>query len=84
MIFDAIGMVGVILLIYAYYLLQMEKITIKEVKYSLLNALGSTLIIISLIFSFNLSSFMIESFWLLISLIGIVKHLKSRRHEKTG
>ena len=39
---------------------------------------GALLIIISLCFEFNLSAFLIEFFWLLISAIGIRKFLVNR------
>jgi len=76
---DIVGTVGVGIVIYAYYLLQTERITIKELKYSIMNIVGSLLIIVSLIFNFNFSSFMIESFWVLISCIGVIRHIKSKK-----
>jgi len=42
-------------------------------KYSCLNAIGASAVLFSLYFKFNLSAFIIELFWLLISLIGVVK-----------
>lgn len=82
MIYDLIGIIGVALLIYAYFLLQTERISIQNVKYSLMNMAGSILIIISLVEEFNLPSFIIESFWVLISGIGVVRYIKNRFKKK--
>jgi hypothetical protein len=46
--------------------------------YSIVNGLGACGIIYSLFFEFNLSAFVIESFWLAISLYGIFRTLGHR------
>jgi len=78
LIYDVIGLIGVSIVVYAYFLLQTEKLTIKDIKYSLMNAIGSIFIIISLLINFNLPSLIIEGFWVLISFIGIIRHIKNR------
>lgn len=78
MIYDVVGVIGVTVLIYAYFLLQTERISIQNVKYSLMNVAGSSLIIISLIEDFNLPSFIIELFWVLISCVGVIRYIKKR------
>jgi len=55
-------------------LLQTEKIKSECLLYSLLNASGASLIIVSLIYNFNFSAFIVEFFWVLISLYGIGKY----------
>ena len=72
---DFIGNIGVFLIILAYLLLQLERIRSNDLVYSLLNLFGAVLIIISLIQEFNLSAFVIEVFWVIISFIGIVRFL---------
>lgn len=76
--FDLVGNIGVLLMVIAYLLLQLEKLSSSVVSYLLLNAVGAVLVIISLIFRFNLSAFLMEVFWLLISLYGLSKSLFSR------
>lgn len=73
--YDIIGSVGVAIIIFAYVLLQIERLRSDELTYSLLNAVGATLILISLCYSFNFPSFVVEFFWLVISLFGIGKYL---------
>jgi len=77
--YDFVGNVGVFLLLAAYLLLQLNKLSSNQISYSILNGLGAILIIVSLIFEFNLSAFAIEFFWLLISLVGIVNYYRSRK-----
>lgn len=73
--YDFVGITGTSFIIATYVLLQIEKIRSESLLYSLLNAVGASLIIVSLIFNFNLSAFIVEFFWLLISLFGIGKTL---------
>ncbi len=77
-IFDLIGNVGVFLIIFSYLLLQTNKIKSTDVRYSLMNVFGAIFVIISLIENFNMSAFVIEAFWVLISIIGIVKYFKKK------
>ena len=83
-LFDLAGFIGVLLIIMAYLLLQLEKLPSSSPRYSLLNAAGALLIIISLIFAFNLSAFIVEAFWFLISLVGLWKALSRRKHSQPG
>jgi len=77
--FDLVGNIGVLLMVIAYLLLQLEKLSSSAVSYLLLNAVGAILVIISLRFRFNLSAFFMELFWLLITLYGLAKPLFSKR-----
>ena len=71
---DFLGNIGVLVLMTAYLLLQLNRLNASGLLYSLLNLLGASLIIISLIADFNLSAFVMEVFWVLISLVGIIRH----------
>ena len=71
--YDFVGTIGTAVIIVTYILLQTERIKSSSLIYSLLNAAGAAMIIVSLLFSFNFPAFMVEFFWLLISLFGIVK-----------
>lgn len=73
--FDILGTLGVAVIIGTYVLLQAEKLSSDSLAYSLLNAIGASLIIVSLYFNFNIPAFIVEFFWLLISLFGIGKSL---------
>ena len=73
--YDFVGILGTAFIIGTYIFLQLERIRSESLLYSSLNALGASLIIVSLIFNFNFSAFIVEFFWLLISLFGIGKSL---------
>jgi len=75
---DFLGNIGVALIIISYLFLQLGRVSSTSLKFSLVNALGALLIIISLLNQFNLSAFIIEAFWLLISLMGITRFLIKR------
>ena len=70
---DLVGGAGVALIIGAYLALQLERIDPKGAPFSLYNALGSALVIVSLTAEFNLSAFLVEAFWLAVSLLGLVR-----------
>lgn len=72
--YDLVGTIGVGIIILTYILLQTEKIRSEQLSYSLLNAIGASLIIFSLVFNFNFSAFVVEFFWVLISIYGIGKY----------
>jgi len=74
---DFIGNIGVAVIILSYLALQLERIDSRSFLFSTLNGAGAVLVIISLMFEFNLSAFVIEAFWFLVSLLGIVRRLKS-------
>lgn len=76
--FDIAGLVGVVLIIVAYLLLQLGKLPSTAPSYSLLNAVGAFLVMVSLLFDFNLSAFLMEAFWFLISVFGLLRPLFSR------
>jgi hypothetical protein len=77
--FDLAGFIGVLLIIFAYLLLQLDKLPSSSPQYSLLNAAGALLIMVSLVFKFNLSAFIVEAFWFLISLLGLWRSFISRK-----
>ena len=76
--YDVVGSIGVGLIILTYTALQLEKIRSDTLVYSLLNALGASLILISLVYSFNFAAFIVEFFWMLISVYGIAKYFWKR------
>jgi hypothetical protein len=75
---DLIGNIGVVVLIIAYLMLQLDKLSSNGLAYSLLNAIGAACIVISLLGNFNLSAFIIEVFWVLISFVGIYRYFRMR------
>ena len=76
---NIIGTAGSFLIVITYLLLQLKKMQVSDARYSILNAMGAAGILYSLTVEFNFSAFLIESFWLAISLFGIFQSLKATR-----
>ena len=77
-LYDFIGNIGIIMILSAYAGLQAGQMSALQVRYNLLNMVGAGFILISLLFKFNLSAFIIELAWLFISLYGLAKSLRYR------
>lgn len=77
-LYDFLGTIGTIIIIGTYVLLQFGKIKSENLIYSILNAVGASLIVVSLIWNFNFSAFTVEFFWVLISIYGIAKYFLKR------
>jgi len=75
---DLIGLTGVALLIITYALLQLDKIDPKGFWYSFNNLVVAILVTVSLVYTPNLASIVIEVFWFLISLYGVVMFFKRK------
>ena len=73
---DLIGNIGVVILIITFLMLQLNKIPSDGLAYSVLNAIGASLIVVSLLYDFNFSALLMEVFWVLISLLGIYRYFR--------
>jgi len=62
-------------------MLQFDKIDSKGFWYSFNNLVVAMLLMINLYFKPNLSSIIIEVFWILLSIYGLVNYYKSRSRE---
>ena len=80
---DLLGNIGVVAILVCYLLLQTGRMSADHLSYSVLNGVGALLIILSLTFEFNLSAFLMEFFWLLISLYGIYRVWRNHRSRPT-
>ena len=76
---DIAGIIGAILVVGAYFLNQIGRLPSESLIFPIVNMIGSSLIVWSLLYDFNAGAFVIEACWVLISLIGIIRHLIIRR-----
>lgn len=77
---DWAGLIGVALVLVAFFLLQAHKLSGQGYTYQVMNLLGAFGILLSLIFGmFNLSAFVQELAWFLISVYGIVRGVRARK-----
>jgi hypothetical protein len=78
-LFDAAGLIGVILILAAYAAVQARALDATRPPALVMNLIGSSLILLSLTRAFNLSAAIVEAAWALIALLGLVRFLVQRR-----
>lgn len=76
---DFVGNLGVLLILGSYLLVQLRRLSATSIGYTAANGLGAAFVLYSLLFDFNLSAFVIEAAWLLISLFGLLRIWRERR-----
>ena len=72
-LYDFAGNIGIVFVMITYLFLQLGRLKSTSFRFSMLNAIGALLIMISLLDQFNFSAFVIEVFWLIISIVGLVR-----------
>jgi hypothetical protein len=77
--YDWAGLVGVVMTLVAFYLLQAGRLRGDGLSYQLMNAFGAFAVLLSLLYAFNLSAFVLEGLWLGISIYGIARGRRMRR-----
>ena len=76
--YDWAGLIGVGLTLAAFFLLQDGRMRGDALPYQLMNALGAFAVLLSLLYAFNLSAFVLEGLWLAISIYGITRGRRAR------
>ena len=77
--YDWVGMAGTLMVLAAFFLLQAGRVSGTGIVYQLLNLFGAGGVLLSLLGTFNVSVFLLEFTWVLISGYGIVRSFRSRR-----
>ena len=75
---NVVGIIGVIIILWAYGLLQADKLTVANFSFSAVNFIGSMMILFSLLYHWNLPSVIIEIAWLGISGFGILRTIRKK------
>ena len=79
--YDWIGILGTLMVLAAFFLLQAGRLTGTGLVYQLLNLFGAGGVLVSLLGTFNVSVFLLEAAWVAISAYGIARTLKLRRRS---
>ncbi len=82
--YDLVGLVGSVLVVGSYFLLQSGRLAGTGLPYQSINIVGSACILVSLIGGFNLAVALLQCTWIAISLYGIARGLARRRDEARG
>ncbi|HNU68979.1 MAG TPA: hypothetical protein PKG82_07485 [Myxococcota bacterium] len=77
-----VGMVGAAMILLAYLLLQMGRMTTEGLWYTVVNLVGSLMILFSLFFDFNLPALFIEVVWISVSVVALVRLFMKRRRAR--
>ena len=81
--YDWVGIAGTLMVLAAFFLLQAGRVSGTGIVYQLLNPFGAGGVLLSLLGTFNVSVFLLEFTWVLISGYGIVRSFRSRRVAPT-
>jgi len=76
--YDGAGLLGVSTILVAYFLLQSGRMRGDALTYQLMNTFGAFALLISLLYAFNLSAFVMEAAWLVVSIYGIARGRRRR------
>ena len=71
---DVAGVVGSVIVIVAYFATQAGWFGANDPRFAWANLAGAVLIIYSLTVDFNLAAFVMEIFWILISVFGLARY----------
>ena len=82
--YDWVGMLGTLMVLGAFFLLQAGHIHGNRLAYQLLNLFGAAGILVSLIGSFNISVFLLEAAWVAVSLYGMVRSIRKPSAPPAG
>ena len=76
--YDLVGLGGTLAILVAFFLLQSRRLSGTGLVYQLLNLFGAAGVLVSLLGTFNLSVFLLESAWVVVSAYGIVRSIRDR------
>ena len=75
---DTAGLVGVLMILFAYAGAQLGRMEPRNAPALLLNLAGAGLILWSLLYRFNLAAFLMEAAWALVALFGLIRVIVRR------
>ena len=76
---DLIGSIGTLIVTAAYFATQMRVLNSEDLLFPVANLIGSLFMAYSLVYAFNLASALMELFWILISITGIINYLRRKK-----
>ena len=76
--YDWVGVAGTLMVLAAFFLLQAGRLRGTGLVYQLLNLFGASGVLVSLLGKFNVSVFLLELTWVLISAYGIARSFGRR------
>ncbi len=78
---DIIGIIGTLMIVLAYFLMQNGKMHGTSWSYLWLNLAGALMLLYSLFWFWNLASVIIEIFWIGITIYGMIKKIRDGKND---
>lgn len=78
-LFNLIGLIGTGIYFTSYALLSAGKLNGNGAKYIVINALAASCVLISLFHDWNLASAIIQTGWIILSLVGLYRLARKKR-----
>ena len=78
-LYAATGIIGAVIVMIAYFATQTGSLRADDPRFAIANLAGAVLIMISLYAAWNLPAFIMEVFWILISLYGLVRYYRVKQ-----
>ncbi len=78
LILNAGGVFGVLMMLVAYAGIHFDRLDPKRAAALLMNLIGSSLVLLSMLHAFNLSAFLMEAAWAVIAAFGLVRLVLKR------
>ncbi len=80
--YDWIGILGTLMVLFAYYLLQAERLKGNGLTYQMLNLFGAAGVLASLYGGFNIAVFVLMVLWIVITAYGLTRRVMERNAPK--
>jgi hypothetical protein len=81
-ILSYLGVLGAVMCVLAYFLLERGKVSAEGIPYYFMNGFGAFLVLVAVLYSFDggdMGAIVQELCWVIISLMGMFKVLKMKR-----
>lgn len=79
---DWIGVIGVGMILFAFYLNTREKVHANDLLFILLNLVGASLACLASVLIDYIPFVILEAVWALVSLNSLIKYLKIHKHDR--
>lgn len=74
-----VGVLGALINLVAYGLMTTGRVRAQEMRYQLMNIVGTTGILLSLLAQWNLPSFLLNLAWLAIGVVAVLRIMRARK-----
>lgn len=79
---SAIGWLGTVLVLSAYYLVTSERLKPNDDRYDWINLVGATCISINVLYNHALPAVALNAVWALVAIEGLLRNRRTRRKTK--